>query len=106
MKLKLSAEMFAKCYGLIIIYDDFVVDIDHNLISANLYIKLKGWYERYYKYITYTQKRLKEYEEEINLLDLEGENIVREIYKERPFKDISVYQYYSRGRDKVLLEIN
>jgi len=105
MKLKLSAEMLARCYGLIILDDDFIIDINHSLIPCDLYNKLKEWYKRYHKYVTYTQKQLKEYEEETNLLDLEGEQIVKEIYEASPFENISIYQYYSRGKDRVTLEL-
>ncbi|GAA3518920.1 hypothetical protein GCM10022393_36320 [Aquimarina addita] len=41
MILKLAAEDFARCYGILILDDNFLIEIDHSLIPKSLIKELK-----------------------------------------------------------------
>ena len=105
MILKLAAEDFARCYGLTILDDTFLVEIDHSLIPFELMSKLKEWYSDYYKYTGMTINEISNYSEETNLLDKRGIEILVEIYKSNIFKNIEKYNYFSRGKDEIILEL-
>ena len=106
MTLKLAAEDFTKCYGILVLDDDNLIEINSSNIPQKLLLKLKKWYSNYYKFTGMSLEELALFESEINFLDEIGLELLKDISKLDMFKNVKRFIYYSRGKDKVLLELN
>ena len=109
MILKLAAEDFSNSFGLSL-YDNNNLQNEINLKSIDLSVdvlnKLKKWYKSYYIYTGMNETELEKYKKEIDELDTQGIEILKEVALD--LKNICFEKtiYYSRGLDKKLVEIN
>ena len=106
MKLKLAAEIFAKCYGIMILDDDFLVEINQSEIPSELLENIKKWYSEYYRFTGMSTKELELNESTIKALDIRGKKLLYDIYESSVFENIHEFVYYSRGKDKILLKLD
>jgi hypothetical protein len=108
MKLKLAAEDFSDDYGIFISDDNqyLKISLDEMNLSSDLLNDLKKWYESYYRFTGMNTEELKKYALEIDKLDELGIELLKGISNSLgKSRNIKTSVYYSRGLDKVLLEI-
>ena len=109
IKLTLSAEDFAKCYGILILENgDYTIDIDQSKIPSDFLNRLKIWYEEYYPYTGMSLTELESHLTHTEKLDKMGIELLNEIYNDEIFNGLNIDRYicYSRGIDKPMLELN
>lgn len=106
INLTLAAEDFADCYGIMIIEDEsFVIEIDHSKIPSELLKKLQDWYAEYYPFTGMSSAQLDLQLNKVNYLDQLGIELLKQIFDEKIFDNVDNYKYFSRGRDKILIEM-
>jgi hypothetical protein len=109
IKLTLSAEPFAKCFGILILENgDYMIEIDQSKIPTDFLSRLKKWYGEYYPYTGMSLKELESKREHTEKLDKIGIELLNGIYENRIFSNLNIskYIYYSRGIDKPIFELN
>ena len=107
VKLTLAAEDFTTCYGILIIDEDFKIEIDQSIIPEDLLNQLKTWYNEYYPYTGMSYEELQMYNEHIQELDSIGVKLLKKIYDSGVFINLGVnsYVYFSRGINEILMEL-
>ena len=109
IKLTLAAEDFAKCYGILILEDgDYEVEVDQSKIPSDFLKRLEKWYNEYYLYTGMGLKELELHRTHTEKLDNVGIELLNEIYESGmlSYLGINRFVYFSRGIDKIILELN
>jgi hypothetical protein len=106
--IQLAAEDFTSNFGLYLIDNITEEYIEYKYeeipLSEELKLKIKDWYNTYYKFTGMNIKELGDHTEEITDLDNTGIEIVKSISKELKGKLDCKVTYYSRGKDEFLFE--